>query len=81
MAHLKIYRSRQALLINYPAVPKPPETDNLKVSLKAKTKDKPVQPSKAQREITPPQTKKTAKASETKTTKNSAPSVGRNKKA
>jgi tetratricopeptide (TPR) repeat protein len=57
MAHLKIYRSRQALLINYPAVPKPPKAENLKVSLKEKTKDKPVPVSKEKGIVTPPQTK------------------------
>ena len=70
MAHLNIYRSQQALLINYPAAPKPPKTENLKVSLKTKTKGKPVHASKTEKKVTPPQTKKPAKADETKTTKN-----------
>ena len=70
MAHLNTYRSRQSLLINYAAAPKPSRTENLKVSLKEKTKDEPVPASKEEKIDAPPQTKKTAKAHETKPTKN-----------
>jgi cell division septation protein DedD len=41
MRHLNVYRSRQSLRINYSAARKHAKTDDLKVSLKAKTKDKP----------------------------------------
>ena len=42
MAHLNSYRSQQALLINYSAKHSASKAKNLKVSLKAKTKKKPI---------------------------------------
>ena len=47
LAHLKSYRSRQALLIDYTARPKKAPPRNAKASLKASTKDKPPVPAAA----------------------------------
>jgi tetratricopeptide (TPR) repeat protein len=58
MAHLNTYRSQQSLLINYSAAHKHSKTENLKVSLKAKTKVKPAHASKEEKMVTPSQTKK-----------------------
>jgi tetratricopeptide (TPR) repeat protein len=66
MTHLNTYRSQQSLLINYAAARKHPKTDNLKVSLKPKAKDKPAPASKEEKIVTPSQTKKTVAAAETK---------------
>jgi cell division septation protein DedD len=66
MAHLNTYRSQQSLRIDYAAVRKHPKTDNLKISLKTKPKDKPVHASKEEKIVTPPQTKKAVAAAETK---------------
>jgi len=66
MAHLNTYRSQQSLLINYAAARKHPKTDNLKVSLKPKAKDKPAPAPKEEKIVTPSQTKKTVAAAETK---------------
>jgi len=66
MTHLNTYRSQQSLLINYAAAHKHSKTDNLKVSLKPKAKDKPAHASKEEKIVTPPQTKKVVAAAETK---------------
>ena len=66
MTHLNTYRSQQSLLINYSAAPKHSKNDNLKFSLKKKTKVKPEHGSKEEKIVTPLQTKKTAEAAETK---------------
>jgi tetratricopeptide (TPR) repeat protein len=66
MAHLNTYRSQQSLRINYAAARKHSKTDNLKVSLKTKTKDKPTHASKEENIVTPSQTKKAVAAAETK---------------
>ena len=66
MTHLNTYRSQQSLLINYAAAHKHSKTDNLKVSLKPKAKDKPAHASKEEKIVTPSQTKKVVAAAETK---------------
>jgi len=66
MAHLNTYRSQQSLRIDYAAARKHSKTDNLKVSLKTKPKDKPAHASKEEKIVTPPQTKKAVAAAETK---------------
>ena len=68
MTHLNAYRSQQSLLINYAAAHKHSKTDNLKVSLKPKAKDKPAHASKEEKIVTPSQTKKSVAAVETKKT-------------
>ena len=66
MAHLNTYRSQQSLRIDYAAARKHSKTDNLKVSLKTKPKDKPAHAFKEEKIVTPPQTKKAVAAAETK---------------
>ena len=68
MTHLNTYRSQQSLLINYAAAHKHSKTDNIKVSLKPKAKDKPAPASKEEKIVTPSQTKKSVAAVETKKT-------------
>ncbi len=64
MVHLNTYRSGQSLLINYSTAYKAPETKNLMVSLKTKTK--PAHPSKTGKNVTAVKTKKTVPAAKTK---------------
>ncbi|MGD9240677.1 MAG: SPOR domain-containing protein [Desulfobacterales bacterium] len=66
MRHLNTYRSQQSLRINYAAAHKHSKTDNLKVSLKTKTKNKPAHASKEEKKVTPSQTKKIVEAAGTK---------------
>jgi tetratricopeptide (TPR) repeat protein len=66
MNHLNNYRSQQSLRINYSAAHQHSKTDNLKVSLKTKTKDKPAHASKKEKIVTPSQTRKAVAAAETK---------------
>jgi len=65
MTHLNAYRSGQSLRINYSAARKEPRAENMKVSLKTETKDKPAQAPKENKIVTPPQTKKPVKATAT----------------
>ena len=66
MAHLKSYRSQQSLLINYSAKHNASKAKNLKVSLKAKTRKKPITvPEKPKKTMRSP-TKKAATAARTK---------------
>jgi tetratricopeptide (TPR) repeat protein len=73
MTHLNTYRSRQALLISYPDAPKQSKTENLKVSLKAKTKETPIHAPKEKKIVAPPQIKKTVETAEAKKLKTLPP--------
>jgi tetratricopeptide (TPR) repeat protein len=67
MIHLKSYRSKQSLLINYSAAQTAPKAEKLKVSLKTKTKEKPTPALKKEKKTKEPQAKKAVTAVKTKT--------------